>query len=451
MNHVTVREFARLTTQPGRCGLDEHTIDSSAFRHICDLIGSFKLSGVQIGIQEGGQTLRLDQYVGVIETPCGTVVEVVPKSADSSDTEDVKTSRVHLRKMLIAAMGLRTRDAGNAAHLQSLQYPLTEWVMQQFIETLGAVVRQGIRNEYHRVQEQANFLRGRLQLAKQARQPPGRQHLFNIEYDEFVPNRAENRLLKSALSRVLKTTTRSDTWRVAHELSIHLSAIPESDDVEADFSRWSTQRLLAHYAPLRPWCELVLGRDMPLAVRGNSRGRSLLFPMDRLFERYVGAHLITAFKEPLVLVKQHAGAHLVRHAPVSANGAEANYFALIPDFLVRAGERGDFQLILDTKWKRLDTRAAEVGPDQPLYGMAQSDLYQMFAYGQKYLAGQGDLVLIYPRCSTFQAPLPVLRLGEHLRLWVVPFDLESDTLREAEASFGSPWLRPLPASATVSA
>lgn len=441
MIYVTVREFARLTTQTGRCGLDEHTIEPSAFNYLCDLASTFRRSGAQIGIREGAQSLRLDQYVGVIETPCGTVIEVVPKCAD--EAADAKTSRGHLRKMLVAAMGLRTRDAGDA-HLQTLQYPLTEWVMHQFIESLRVVVRQGIRNEYHRVQVQTNFLRGRLQLAKQARQPPGRQHLFHVEYDEFLPNRAENRLLRSALSRVLKATTHGGTWRVAHELSIQLSSIPESDDVEADFSRWSTRRLLAHYAPVRPWCELVLGREMPLALHGTTRGRSLLFPMDKLFERYVGAHLGTAIEEPFVLVKQHAGAHLVRHAPADANGAEANYFALIPDFLVRAGEQGAVQLILDTKWKRLDTRGAAVGPDQPLYGMAHSDLYQMFAYGQKYLAGQGDLVLIYPRCSTFTAPLPVLRLSENLRLWAVPFDLESDTLCEVGATLGSRWLRQVP-------
>lgn len=440
MIHVTVREFARLTTQTGLGGLDEHTIEDSAFRYVCDLTSSFKHSGIQIGIREGAQSLRLDQYVGVIETPCGTVIEVVPKNA--SDDEDVKQSRGQLRKMLVTAVGLRTRDAGNAVHLQSLEQPLTEWVMQQFIESLRLVVRQGIRNEYHRVEAQASFLRGRLQVPKQARQPPGRQHIFHIEYDEFLPNRPENRLIRSALTRVLKSTRRGDTWRVAHELSVQLSAIPESGDIEADFARWGNQRLLVHYAPLRPWCELVLGREMPLALHGAMRGRSLLFPMDKLFERYVGAHLGAVIQEPFVLRKQSPGAHLVRHSPVGSGGAEANYFALIPDFQVCLGKKGAVHLVLDTKWKRLDTRNPNVTPDQSLYGLSQSDLYQMFAYGQKYLAGRGDVVLIYPRCGTFKSALPVMRLGDDLRLWVVPFDLENDTLCET-APAGSSWLHSL--------
>ena len=36
----------------------------------------------------------------------------------------------------------------------------------------------------------------------------------------------------------------------------------------------------------------------------------------------------------------------------------------------------------------------------------------------------GELLLIYPKTSTFSAPLPVFEFSDTLRLWVVPFDLE---------------------------
>jgi 5-methylcytosine-specific restriction enzyme subunit McrC len=35
----------------------------------------------------------------------------------------------------------------------------------------------------------------------------------------------------------------------------------------------------------------------------------------------------------------------------------------------------------------------------------------MFAYGQKYLHGKGDMMLIYPR-HRFETPLPVFRFDE---------------------------------------
>jgi 5-methylcytosine-specific restriction enzyme subunit McrC len=64
------------------------------------------------------------------------------------------------------------------------------------------------------------------------------------------------------------------------------------------------------------------------------------------------------------------------------------------------------------------------------YGLSQSDFYQLQAYGQSYLDGQGDVVLIYPKTATFDRPLPVFEFPklEGLRLWVLPFCLKSRRL-----------------------
>jgi 5-methylcytosine-specific restriction endonuclease McrBC regulatory subunit McrC len=50
---------------------------------------------------------------------------------------------------------------------------------------------------------------------------------------------------------------------------------------------------------------------------------------------------------------------------------------------------------------------------------------QLFAYGHKYLSGRGDVVLIYPATLTFTKPLPVSMYTNDLRLWVLPFDLQT--------------------------
>ena len=41
------------------------------------------------------------------------------------------------------------------------------------------------------------------------------------------------------------------------------------------------------------------------------------------------------------------------------------------------------------------------------YGLSQADFYQLQAYGLSYLDGDGDVVLIYPKTASFNAPLPV--------------------------------------------
>jgi 5-methylcytosine-specific restriction enzyme subunit McrC len=94
----------------------------------------------------------------------------------------------------------------------------------------------------------------------------------------------------------------------------------------------------------------------------------------------------------------------------------------VPDFLLTVGGQ---TRVLDTKWKRIDQMQNNANDK---YRLRQEDFYQLFAYGERYLSGAGELLLIYPKTSTFSAPLPVFDFSDTLRLWVVPFDLEMGRL-----------------------
>ena len=166
---------------------------------------------------------------------------------------------------------------------------------------------------------------------------------------------------------------------------------------------------MVHYQPIKPWCELILYRHMPWSVAGQWRGISLLFPMEKLFERYVAASLSRALLPTAKLTEQAARLFLCDH-----DGGRM--FQLQPDLLIE--DRG-MRWVLDTKWKRIDSQNRT-----DKYSLSQADFYQLFAYGQKYLQGRGELVLIYPRRAAFHDPLPVFEFNESLRLWVLPFDLE---------------------------
>lgn len=45
----------------------------------------------------------------------------------------------------------------------------------------------------------------------------------------------------------------------------------------------------------------------------------------------------------------------------------------------------------------------------------------MFAYGQKYLGGNGEMYLIYPAHDDFSQYRNILLSPETLKLWVVPY------------------------------
>ena len=404
---ITVREFARLTTVPvATPSLDCAQVSVSAFEWLCKLNARIRSQGAPFAELEDSRWLRLDNFVGVVETPCGTRLEILPKHLEADDC--ICDSRALRQRMIASAMDITPRAAGEAS-LQLFNAPLSEWVITQFLATLDHLIKRGVRSDYLRVESAERFLRGQLNLVRQMRQPPGRDYVLNIRHDIFLPDRAENRLLKLALDRVAKIAQSPSNWRLAQELRSLLSEIPASRDVADDFREWRKNRLMAHYQPVKPWCELILYQQMPYALQGHWHGISMLFPMEKLFEHFVEKALRADLLPGAKLIAQAASHSLCKH-----DGGDI--FQLRPDMLLKHGLQ---MWVLDAKWKRLDAsdRAHK-------YGLSQADLYQVFAYGQKYLGGKGEMALIYPKSRGFSAPLEPFDYGNGLRLWVLPFDLD---------------------------
>ena len=414
---ITVREHARLTTSRiEQSTLDVAQVSPFAFDWLCDLNSKFTQAGASVVQVQDRRWLKLDNYVGVVETPCGTRIEILPKHFEAGDC--VAASRALLQRMIQKSLNLPTREVG-VTELQRFDTPLTEWVMSRFLRALDHLIKRGLRFDYQRVEEEQRFHKGQLNVPRQVRQPASRQHHFQIRHDVFLPDCPENRLLKTALDIVCKTTQEPSNWRLAHELRTMLLDLPRSRDTGCDFDHWRNNRLMAHYQPIKPWCELIIQQLTPLAVAGNWRGVSLLFPMERLFESYVAGCLRDSLAPGAALRTQVGGAYLCTQG-------ERGMFRLRPDLIIECdGQRW----VLDTKWKLLDSEA--IGKN---YGLSQPDLYQMFAYGHKFLEGAGGLVLIHPRTSKFLEVLEVFEFGLGLALWAVPFDLETGRLVTEDAA-----------------
>jgi 5-methylcytosine-specific restriction enzyme subunit McrC len=425
LSHVTVREYARLTTAAVAPGLECAQVSQSAFDWLCEKQATFRKSGASL-VQLGGKnSLVLDQWVGLLRTPCGTTIEVLPKHTEVGD--NIPKLRRLLVRMVDAALDLKAREV-SPADLHLFNYPISEWVIRQFLDCLEDLIRKGVRFEYRRVEEESRFIRGQIDLARQLRQSPGRLHLVHIRHDVYSPDRPENRLLRSALAEARKITREATNWRRASELSEYLSPIPLSSNYELDFTQWSTDRLMHGYSKIKPWCRLILGRLNPTTVAGESTGLSLLFPMDRLFESYV-LRILRAGLSP--------GTKLIRHAKRYAlcTHLGAAWFQLEPDFLV---EQDAIPTVLDAKWKRIDsTKASPEGK----YDLVQGDFYQLFAYGQRYLQDKGHLFLLYPKSARFQQPLAPFQFSPTLQLWVIPVDLEMRTLVPGDWESHASWWR----------
>lgn len=217
------------------------------------------------------------------------------------------------------------------------------------------------------------------------------------------------------MQRLCKT---SNNWRLANELSHILTPIHSLINPLIDFPKWEDSKILQSYRTIKPWCKLILEQMNPNFQKGMHQGIALLFPMETLFEKHVAYCLNAKIKAPFNLVSQAKNQYMIysRH---TKNHSQKR-FALKPDLLIKNSRLN--VCVMDTKWKLLDSG---INKD---FGISQSDIYQMFAYGHKYLNAQGDMMLIYPKHTNFTRPLECFYFNDELRLWVVPFCIEQDEL-----------------------
>lgn len=366
---------------------------------------------------EGEKSLQVVNFVGVISTPQGTHIEILPKISEQN--QDLITSRELLWKMLNAIEKLPFIEATDA-NLKLFEKSLPEVLINRFLKTLANLVRQGIRKDYQRIESEEKFLKGRLLVVQQLRQSAGKQHLSQIAYDLFSDNRAENRLLHSALIQVANWSKSGENQKLARELRFAFNEVPKSNNYRLDFELWQNTRDMISYRALLPWVRLILNQECPFTIKDQHAGISFLFPMEKLFEGFVTTQLQKYLTPKGYQVRAQMQSHYLSDTPKA--------FLLKPDIVILDKHKNPIA-ILDTKWKLINEETVyDNGESDAKSGISQSDMYQMFAYGHKYLRSNGSLVLIYPRWKNFNSRLKQsFTLGDNLILDVVPFDLIDDS------------------------
>lgn len=419
--HLTISEsgFIRSLGNASQLPINDTVlVDERIFAHLRTLAGLPEAENIlSYTYQRGQETVRLGAYAGLISLPGGAILEVLPKifETQSTDPETQKPARTALLRMLRHLPDCPFRTLTNA-HLGATQLPLWNVFVLAFLDAFSLVARQGLQTAYQTIESNQPFVRGRLQPARHLRENLVHAERLAVAYDALTMDVPPNRVLKSALLHVLPRVGTLQLETRLYQLLAIMHDVPPSENLLADFRAIQTlNRLFDRYAPALGWAELLLTGRAFGPRTGATSALSLLFPMQRVFEDYV-AHGFRAFWPEGDVTTQESSAHLVE-----THGGLPK-FRLRPDVLVRqAGQT----LVFDTKWKTIDG----TNP-QRQYGIDSADLYQLFAYGKKY--GAGDVFLVYPTNSTFRQPLDVFGYDPTMRLHVLPFDLTKPLRDEVE-------------------
>ncbi|MCT7464843.1 McrC family protein [Aliarcobacter cryaerophilus] len=317
-----------------------------------------------------GKVLQAQNFVGVIQTKDGTTIEILPKikNATTEKSKDI------LIKMLKTLKNSPFKNL-SVANLKSSKIPLFEIFISMFLEELTVLVRNGIKSDYISKEENLKFLKGKLKISEQIKYNTIHKERFFVQYEEFISNRVENRLIKTTLQFLYNKSKLNKNQQRIREFLFVFDEIEISHNIKTDFSKIKLNRQMKDYEQVLLWCKTFLFENSFSPYKGNDIAFALLFDMNLLFESFVYSYLKKSSN--FQYIKSQDKTHHLAYE----NGI--GRFRLKPDIVINSGK-----IIADTKWKILSE-------DKAYNGVLQDDMYQLYAYGTKYDNCE-KIYLIYP-------------------------------------------------------
>lgn len=329
---------------------------------------------LEIFYKKGIQYVYFKNYVGTFMLNSDTIFEILPKIY--SIKNDVEYSRKVLLSMLKRCS--KFNDKKSVGVVDTAKLPIFEIYIKLFVDSVNLLLKSGLKSSYNIIQENAEFLKGKIVFSKHVRENYAHQERFFVEHDDFNLNRPENRIIKSTLILLKSITQSAQNMRSIRRALLFFDLVDTSSNFNKDFSLCMYDRLVSEYNDVLFYAKIFL-QGFGFSIYGSQfKTTSLLFSMFDLYEEYVYKNIEDLLSREGFLVKaQDASLHLFTNP---------EKFLLKPDIVVR---KNGVTYIFDTKWKLLYNN------EKKNCGISSADMYQMYAYHKRY-KNVKKVVLLYP-------------------------------------------------------
>jgi 5-methylcytosine-specific restriction enzyme subunit McrC len=311
--------------------------------------------------------IQFSSEVGVVQVP-GLTLEILPK-VDQKPGENYTLWRDVLIDMLVECKWIHPTSVGLAS-LYLKRGAILDVYIAAFLEAVEHLLHQGLVKQYHPVEGNIHYWKGRVHFPRQLR-----NHLIHQEkvysvhqvYDELHPF---NQILGQAL-RIIPKLTREHTLHThARQLDSQFPTLETLKITPDTFSQIRYNRNSSRYRDALNSAKLLLCNFIPDIQFGTYPSFILLFDMDYLFEAFIYGQLKK--------VAHHHGIQVYKQMSTAFWDTKK----IRPDIVVYH-KKSETKYVIDTKWKKLRSH-------QP----ATADLRQMYVYNQYFGAQKG--LLLYP-------------------------------------------------------
>ncbi|WP_038929614.1 5-methylcytosine restriction system specificity protein McrC, partial [Yersinia pestis] len=115
--------------------------------------------------------------------------------------------------------------ATSASRVRTSKMPLMDVFIQQFIDSVQQIVRQGLKRDYLRQQDNLPWMKGKLRVSAQISKNCVHRDRFQVEFDDYSSERPENRILKTAIDKIRRQISNPQLLLQVNSLQVHFDDI----------------------------------------------------------------------------------------------------------------------------------------------------------------------------------------------------------------------------------
>ncbi|MDO8453379.1 MAG: hypothetical protein Q7S59_02265 [Sulfurimonas sp.] len=312
----------------------------------------------------GKNKIKACSIVGSVSIKNGLTIEILPKFARGSLTDDSKKS---YRKTFVNMIRVSNEKNFITSHSQSSkipmgEMPLTNYIIELFTVSLLDSLRQGIYATYTKEINNSSYIRGNILVSKTMQNNFIDKSKVYISYNKQSANNLLMQVFRTLSKILMQDENLSYTARQnLHEIYLLLDGVEIINLKSEDFERVVFNRLNDKYEILLNQASFIYNKYMPFSSKVNATPFwSILFDMDYLFEKFI-AYL---FRKSDIKFKEQNTTDCFRNLD--------KIVSVRPDFVIE-NENKEVISVVDAKWKLLTY-------EQSLYGLNAQNFWQLFSY-----------------------------------------------------------------------
>ena len=255
-------------------------------------------------MEKGIKVIKSRDFAGVLRLNDGRAIEIYPRLGKS-----VTEAKGLLGRMVSAYLDMPF-EKNTAKLLDSEESSFMEYFAAVFIREFSKIMKSGMLSGYTSIEENTNSMQGSILFSENIRRNLAHRERLYVRHDVFTPNRAENRLIKTAAAVLLKLVDSHVNKQELKKIIIQLDDVELCDSVERDFAACINTRNAKKYTAVLNICRMVLQKNSS-GYFGKYVENAVFFPMQELFEVYI-SKLARAAREGKVVKALSKAGYLCR-------------------------------------------------------------------------------------------------------------------------------------------